>query len=105
MTRSATTSGARVVLVTVVPPATPPLLRRLVWSDSIYGLVGDFNRRLHTLGGPQVRVLEADRILCGGAERIPRRLARDTLHFTPIAYDMLNRELSGELRESAHAIQ
>jgi len=105
MVESATESGSKVILVTVVPPASPPLLRRIVWSDSVYGLVSDFNRRLHTLGGPQVRILEADRILCGGADRMPRQLARDTLHFLPAAYDMLNEELGAELRDSVNALQ
>ena len=105
MVQLSTRSGTDVILLTVVPPATPPLLRRIVWSDSVYGLVADFNRRLHTLGGPQVRILAADRILCGGADRVPRRFARDTLHFLPAAYDLLNQELGAELRESAHAVQ
>jgi len=98
-------SGTEVILLTVVPPASPTLLRRLVWSDSIYALVADFNRRLHTLSGPLVRILEADRILCRGAERLPPQLARDTLHFLPAAYEMLNRELSVQLRESVDAVQ
>jgi lysophospholipase L1-like esterase len=105
MVESSAGSGSAVILLTVVPPASPALLRRIVWSDSIYGLVADFNRRLHTLGGPQVRILEADRILCHGAERLPRSLARDTLHFLPLAYQMLNAELSVQLREPVDAVQ
>jgi lysophospholipase L1-like esterase len=105
MIESSTASGSKVILLTVVPPASPPLLRRIVWSDSIYDLVADFNRRLHTLGGPQVRILEADRILCGGSDRVPRQFARDTLHFLPAAYDLLNQQLGVELRDSVHVVQ
>ncbi len=36
---------------------------------------------------------------------MPRQFARDTLHFLPAAYDLLNQELGAELRESAHAVQ
>ena len=105
MVKSSTESGASVILLTVIPPASPPLWRRLVWSESIYPLVADFNRRLHALSGPRVQILEADRIVCGGSDRVPGRLARDTLHLLPPAYDMLNQELREELRKSMRAVQ
>lgn len=105
MIESSTASGVDVILLTVIPPASPPPLRRIVWSDSIYGLVADFNLRLHTLAGSHVRILEADKILCGRSDRVPQRLARDTLHLLPLAYDMLNQELRKQLRNSVHAVQ
>ena len=98
-------AGAAVILVTVIPPASPPLLRRIVWSDTIYGLVSQLNEKLRTLAGPSVSVLNADRLLCGTADRLPKHMARDTLHLVPPAYMALNQELIKQLRAVSRAVQ
>jgi lysophospholipase L1-like esterase len=105
MIDSSTRLGAEVIVVAVVPPASPPLLRRLVWSDSIYGLVAELNARLRKLADPHVRVLAADQLLCGPSDRLPGRFAADTLHFKPAAYEVLNGALGREIEDLLHAVQ
>lgn len=105
MVDSSTRAGVRVILLTVVPPATPPLPRRIVWSDSIYPAVTELNKRVLTLAGPHVEVIDAAHELCGAADRMPPELARDTLHFRRPAYDLLNRALLRLLMDSPHAVQ
>lgn len=105
MVKESAASGIDVMLLTVIPPSSPSLLRRIVWSDSIYGLVSSLNQELRTLAGPQVHILDAQQILCGAAPRLPDRLARNTLHLLPAAYAMLNPELTGQLQARARAVQ
>jgi lysophospholipase L1-like esterase len=105
MIESSTQKGVTVVLLTVVPPATPPLARRLVWSDSVYAQVAALNNRLRSLARPGVWVLDAERLLCAGSERLPRALARDTLHFREPAYRRLNDELNRTLQDEVHVVQ
>lgn len=100
-----TQNGLNVILLTVIPPASPPLIRRVVWSDSIYPLVAELNHQLRALAGPRVRLIDADRILCGSADRVPRDLARDTLHLRPQGYHALNAALSQALQELSRAFQ
>jgi lysophospholipase L1-like esterase len=98
-------AGAAVILITVIPPTSPPLLRRVVWSDAVYGLVSQLNERLRTLASPSVSVLDAQRLLCGTADRLPKRMARDTVHLVPAAYVSLNQELITHLRAVSRAVQ
>jgi lysophospholipase L1-like esterase len=110
MTEDSTQDGIQVLLLTVIPPATPPLVRRVVWSDSIYSLVGDLNVRLRSLERPGVVLIDAARVLCGDADRLPGDMALDTLHFLQPAYERLNTELKRALDHAApgdseHAVQ
>jgi lysophospholipase L1-like esterase len=105
MIEDSSQQGIRVVLLTVVPPATPPLMRRVVWSDSIYPLVAELNTRLRSLERPGVVLIDAARVLCGDADRLPRKLAPDTLHLLAPAYERLNSELTRALEDVVHAVQ
>lgn len=91
-------AGAVVVLTTVVRPASPPLWRRLVWSDRVFDLVDDVNRHIRGLAGagardPGVAVLDADRLLAGGSGSLPAQYATDALHLSDAALGVLSQEL------------
>lgn len=101
MVEGSTAAGAHVFLLTVVPPASPSLARRVVWSASIYDLTAQLNARLQTLAGPRVTVVDAARLLCGPSARLPQNLAADTLHFLPAAYQRLNGELIRQLQATS----
>ncbi|MEO7773848.1 MAG: GDSL-type esterase/lipase family protein [Steroidobacteraceae bacterium] len=98
MARKAVAAGANVHLMTVVRPGRPPLLRRIVWSDDIYDAVTDLNARLHSLRIDGVTILDADMLLAGNGRELRREYAADTLHFTPSAYQRLNRQLAAVLQ-------
>lgn len=105
MVHAGAASGAAVYLLTVVRPAKPPLWRRPVWSDSIYGLVATLNAQLRSLEGGNIHVIDADRLLADGDGPLPARNAVDTLHFSAAAYRALNSTLRERLIPSGHAIQ
>jgi len=92
-------AGARVVLLTVIPPASPSLLRRLVWNSDIVGDVADVNTFIRSLDGHDgVTVVDAARLLAPPGGELPARYARDTLHFESAAYEALNEALAMQLR-------
>lgn len=105
MVESSRGEGIDVVLLTVVPPANPPLWRRAVWSDDIYLLVNQLNDRLRHLRAAGVTIVDAQRLLCGDSDRMPARLARDTMHLREEAYVLLNEGLVPGLREYDVALQ
>lgn len=105
MVRESADAGIDVVVLTVVRPAAPPLWRRLVMSEALQTSVATLNSRLKEMAGPRVRVLDADSILSGESSGLPDQYAKDTLHFLPAAYVVLNQELSRMLKASPHAVQ
>lgn len=105
MAEAGAAAGAAVYLLTVVRPAKPPLWRRPVWSDSIYGLVATLNAQLRSLDGGNIHIIDADRLLANGDGPLPEGNAVDTVHFSAAAYKALNSTLSEQLIPSGHAIQ
>jgi lysophospholipase L1-like esterase len=92
-------AGARVVLLTIIPPASPTLPRRLVWNSDIVEDVDDVNafiRSLDSLDG--VTVVDAAGLLAPAGGELPADYARDTLHFEPAAYATLNKAITMHLR-------
>lgn len=104
-TVAAEASGIRVIVMTVVRPARPPLWRRLAWSDSIIQRVEAANRRLAALARPGVQILDADTVLAGSARYLPSGYSVDTLHFNQPAYEVLSAELLRLLQENSNAVQ
>ena len=89
----AAAAGSQVMLLTVIPPARPPLVRRPVWSDRVYGYVDDVNRALQAWAPPAgVRVVDAAQPLVVRS-RVSAEFAADTLHLNARGYDQLNRLL------------
>jgi lysophospholipase L1-like esterase len=91
MVAQAKSSGIRVVLLTIIPPATPGLLRRLVWSERIPDLVAEANRELALLQSPPlVEVVNTQNILQSPAGAWKPDVILDTLHLAPAGYVALN---------------
>ena len=105
MAQAGVTAGAAVYLLTVVRPAKPPIWRRPVWSDSIYGLVATLNAQVRSMEGGNIHVIDADRLLSDGGGPLPARNAVDTLHFSAAAYSVLNSTLGERLIALDHAVQ
>lgn len=91
MVKQATSAGVRVILLSIVPPGSPPIWRRLVWSDRIPLLVTETNRRLVELHAPPlVRVIDTRKILQTPDGAWKPGVAHDALHLTPAGYAELN---------------
>ncbi|MBG6203564.1 lysophospholipase L1-like esterase [Labrenzia sp. EL_13] len=88
------TNGTKLILMTIVRPSKPSFLRRVVWSDAIFSHLDDANAFIRSLARfDHVTVFDADALLSSGNETLPAKLAKDTLHFEPEAYELLNSHL------------
>jgi lysophospholipase L1-like esterase len=91
MVHRASTAGIRVVLLTITPPASPDLLRRLLWSARIPSLVSSVNQELMRLHAPpRVYVVDTQDLLQTPAGQWRPNVTADTLHLTPFGYKVLN---------------
>lgn len=96
MVEQAKSSGIKVILLTIIPPATPELFRRIVWSDRIAILVAETNRKLAMLDAPPwVRVIDTQRVLQTTDGVWKKNVTLDTLHLTPAGYAELNNAVAG----------
>jgi lysophospholipase L1-like esterase len=92
-------AGARVVLLTIIPPASPSLQRRLVWNRDIVEDVTDVNLFIHSLDGLDgVTVVDAAGLLAPPGGELPAEYARDTFHLESAAYAILNKAVAIHLR-------
>ncbi len=98
-------SSIEVYLLTILKPSVPPLWRLPVWSPDIYSLVDSTNALIRGLAGDGIRVVDADRQLSGSDGRMPKRLARDTLHLNEDGYKLLNRMVEDALGVRVSAVQ
>jgi lysophospholipase L1-like esterase len=81
----------RTLLLTIIPPGEPDLMRQWVWSDEIAGATAEVNRRMIQLpwrGG--VQVVDTGTALADAAGRPRAGVYADTLHLTPRGYEFLN---------------
>jgi hypothetical protein len=79
------------VLLSVFPPARPPLYRRLVWSEAIGSLLDEVNRSLERLSAtPGVSLIDASRVLLQPDGSWYDGVSKDTLHLTSAGYERLN---------------
>jgi hypothetical protein len=91
-----------VIMTTVVRPASPPLQRRVVWSDKIFTLVQRVNTYIRKLCADRgVYLIDMDSLLLSGgikSDALPDEYSIDTLHFTPSVYVLMNSKLSKILK-------
>lgn len=73
-------AGIEVILLTIVQPTSPRLIRRPIWSNEIYRLVAGANERIEALAGPGVTVIDTNQVLTGGAPQLSWDVARDEIH-------------------------
>jgi lysophospholipase L1-like esterase len=86
-------SGATVILTTLFPIGTVPLVRRPFWSDDVAQAVDDVNAYLFTLQSSNVIVLDAYAVLAQQGAMRPEYVL-DTLHINEAGYAVLNVELT-----------
>jgi lysophospholipase L1-like esterase len=103
--------GIRVVLLTIIPPADPPLWRKPFWSEAIAEEVRRLNGRWLSRSMPSwVSVVDTGALLQDGAGQWRRGVLSDTLHLTPVGYDHLNAKIVPLLQDRTqrggrHAVQ
>lgn len=91
---AAAAAGSKVVVLTVIPPASPDLARRLVWSDRVRNEVAGVNADLLAWKPPNgVRVLDLGGVF-GATTRLPDEFALNTLHLNENGYARLGEKLS-----------
>lgn len=97
MASQAAAMGSRVVLMTVIPPAHPDLLRRLVWSENIREQVAYVNGELKSWKPPEgVIVVDVSKIF-GLESVLPMKYALNTLHLNDKGNHRLVNAISHEV--------
>lgn len=98
MVAASTESGARVVLLKVLPPMRPGPLRTLVYRDAVRDYVAALNVALDKIAmDANVRVVDVQELLGDRGGDIAARYRRDALHLTPAAYRTLGTLLPQQL--------
>jgi lysophospholipase L1-like esterase len=105
MIKVARAAGIRVLLLTVIHPSTPSLLRRAVWSRDIPQLVDSLNASLLTLRSDDVEVLDVNAVLAPDGGPLPGPYAKDTLHLTDSGYVALNGMIESSIEGLTRAVQ
>ena len=99
MARQASAAGSKVVLLTVLPPARPEPLRRLIWNERIRGELTKVNDALLEWPAPAgVKVADTATIF-GSRTMLPEKYSLNTLHLNTAGYECLNQALSLIVRE------
>ncbi|MCA9968675.1 MAG: SGNH/GDSL hydrolase family protein [Anaerolineales bacterium] len=86
----ATAQGAIVILTTIFPVGTPPLERRVFWSDDITTAVSTVNRQLATLAADNVLLFDAHTPLLAANGRLHPDFSLDELHLNAAGYAALD---------------
>jgi lysophospholipase L1-like esterase len=88
-----------IVLLTISPPLQPNLLRQIVWGNGIAEDVEKVNQSIRALQSDKVKVIETMAVFrsYGGGWLDAVRL--DTLHYTPVAYGLLSKEILAVMGE------
>lgn len=87
-------AGVRIIISTIIRPASPEWYRRIVWSSRIPVLVDNVNDFLRKLATDEnFELLDADKILAPTQGPLADRFAKDTLHLKQQAYKALNIKL------------
>jgi len=98
--------GIDVVLLTIIPPARPPLYRWLVWDSAIWDIVDSVNDRIASAASDgHVSVVDSRAALMSNGSWNPG-VTRDTLHLAAAGYVRLNEMLAPKIDDLlAHAVQ
>jgi lysophospholipase L1-like esterase len=92
--------GIRTILLTIIPPADPGLLRLPVWSGQIAAEVEKINSYwLHAAPRPLLHVVDTRSALQDDAGRWRDGVNADTLHLTSRGYEYLNGAIAPLIRE------
>ena len=89
----ATADGAVVVLTTIFPVQTPPLLERMYWSAEVETAVQTVNESLRALAADNVIILDAYALLADAEGVLRDEYAADYFHLNTVGYRRLNEVL------------
>lgn len=81
--------GSKVILLTVFPPGSVPLIRRPVWREDIRLGVREVNDHLGKLNSKDLVVFDCDEVFLRNG-KMNREYLRDTLHINSRGYEVLN---------------
>ncbi len=88
----ATSSGATVILTTIIPTGKVPWERKLFWSPDVAQAVDEVNSFIRSLEAQNVIIFDAYSLLAdNGVAR--DEYFQDTLHLNAVGYEALNVEL------------
>lgn len=91
-----------VLLLGIVAPARPELLRRLVWDGKIYSDIREVNRQLESIAGKErISFINPNLTMTDPEGILQARFSIDTLHFSQSAYQHLNRLIELEQAENS----
>ncbi|MEA3213067.1 MAG: hypothetical protein QOE70_6124 [Chthoniobacter sp.] len=79
-------AGFEVILITLVPPARPELVRRPIWNKKIYRQVRQVNETLLRWVPPDRVTVVDHAAVFGPADVLAPRFASDALHFSEEGY-------------------
>lgn len=99
MVRILLDNNIKVILTTIIPPAEPSLLRRIVWNPSIDSAVSELNQTLReTYSNENVLVLDIHKALQDEKGKWKEGVNKDTLHMTERGYEEMNLVLKESLK-------
>ena len=86
-------ANAKVVILTVIPPAKPSLLRRFAWSENVRNEVASVNASLLEWKPPDgIKILDLREVFRSGLI-LPSEYASDTLHLNQNGYVILEEKI------------
>jgi lysophospholipase L1-like esterase len=92
-------NDAKVILTTIIPPAEPSLVRRIIWDSSIDDAVTEINQRLReSYSSEDVLVVDIYKALQNENGEWKEGVNRDTLHMTERGYEEMNVLLKESLK-------
>jgi len=91
-------TGARVVLTTIFPPGTLPIVNRPFASDDLAAAIKDVNAYIETLESNRVTVFDTSRVLANSQGTVNPKYSRDFLHLNKEGYAVLNQAMADILR-------
>lgn len=83
-----------VIILTISPPLKPDLLRKVIWGDNINRDVSRVNEAIKALEQENVYVVDVITVFKMAGKTWIDLCRLDTLHYTPLAYDLLSKKIS-----------
>jgi acyl-CoA thioesterase-1 len=97
--------GAKVCVLTIVPPERPSLFRRRFWKEDVGEWVATANHEILQLQRPGVVVIDVAAAMASQSPARRSSLMADAVHFSAAGYGLLNEMLFPCFRNGADAVQ
>ena len=100
LAQNGASSGAHVLMATIIPAGRPDLLRLPVWKASLLGAVAEVNNALRSAALPErITLIDFSAALANRDDRfLPDEYRSDTLHLNEAGYDRLTNLLRTTLK-------